>query len=62
MLAGHFQNIFFDYGEKYSMRFVRAERDKVRPRQTVLLATAVVVGSCGCSGGWAWQLQRHAGR
>mmetsp|Transcript_51035 Transcript_51035/g.114769 ORF Transcript_51035/g.114769 Transcript_51035/m.114769 type:complete len:125 (-) Transcript_51035:315-689(-) len=29
MLAGHFQNIFFDYGEKYSMRFVRAERDKL---------------------------------
>ena len=31
MLAGHYQNLFFDYGEKISIRFVRAERDKVRP-------------------------------
>ena len=29
MLANHFQNFFFDYGEKLSMVFVRAERDKV---------------------------------
>ena len=31
MLAGHYHNLFFDYGEKISIRFVRAERDKVRP-------------------------------
>ena len=30
MLATHFQNFFFDLGEKVSLRFVRAERDKVR--------------------------------
>ena len=29
LLAGYFQNIFFDYGDKLSLKFVRAERDKV---------------------------------
>ena len=30
MLAGHLQNFFYDFGEKKQIRFVRAERDKVR--------------------------------
>lgn len=29
MIAGHFSNYFFDLGEQYSMKFVRAEADKV---------------------------------
>jgi len=30
MLATHFQNYFFDLGEKVGLRFVRAERDKLK--------------------------------
>lgn len=29
MLAGHFSNMYFDFGEKYGMRFVRAEADSI---------------------------------
>ena len=29
MIAGHFSNYFFDLGEQYSMKFIRAEADKV---------------------------------
>ena len=29
MIAGHFSNFFFDLGETYGMKFVRAEADKV---------------------------------
>jgi hypothetical protein len=29
MIAGHFSNYFFDLGESYSMKFVRACADKV---------------------------------
>ena len=29
MIAGHFSNYFFDLGETYSMKFIRACADKV---------------------------------
>ena len=29
MLSGHFYDFFWDFGETKSIRFVRAERDKV---------------------------------
>lgn len=29
MLAGHFQNMFYDLGEKFGLKFVRAQCDKV---------------------------------
>mmetsp|Transcript_34337 Transcript_34337/g.68377 ORF Transcript_34337/g.68377 Transcript_34337/m.68377 type:complete len:122 (-) Transcript_34337:248-613(-) len=29
MLAGHFSNTYFDLGEKYGMRFVRATADNI---------------------------------
>ena len=31
MLAGHFQNFFYDYSEELGIKFVRACADKVAP-------------------------------
>ena len=50
MLAGHYQNFFFDYGEKLSIRFIRAERDKVR------------VAAGGQSGGVSGSKRKWRGR
>lgn len=36
MLAGHFSNYFFDFGETYSMKFVRACADKITPLKEYL--------------------------
>ena len=29
MAAGHFSNLFFDYGDEYGMKFVRADASKI---------------------------------
>merc|ERR1712070_953528 len=34
MTAGHFSNTYFDLGEKYGMRFVRAAADKIAALET----------------------------